>query len=52
MDLKKEVEKKYMTVSEYSKKYNKSRQTVHNMIKDGRLGAVEIAGRKFVRILN
>ena len=50
MDFNKEIKNKYMTVSEYASKYGKSRQTVHNMIADGRLGAVDIAGRKFVRI--
>lgn len=50
MDLQKKVNETYMTATEYAKKHGKARQTVHNMIKDGRLDAIEIAGRKFVKV--
>ena len=50
MNLKKAIDDKYMTVTDYANKSGKSRQTIHNMINDGRLGHVDIAGRKFIKI--
>jgi len=50
MNLQEKVNQTYMTATEYAKKYSKSRQTVHNMINDGRLDSITIAGRKFVKV--